>query len=106
MIERGASARAATNRTGERNRGRFPTSAEKVPPGGDPPRSARPAGHHDLFVTPAQLARANRLADLHWRSPTEDPRTRKCPDCRADGTCPRAAWAGSIIARCVRTYRR
>ncbi|MFC0030070.1 hypothetical protein ACFFMM_11105 [Micromonospora chaiyaphumensis] len=94
------------HRRGERNRQRFPTSADKAPSGGEPARSARPDADDELFVTPAQLARANRMAEVHWRSPTEDPRTRKCPDCRADGTCPRAAWADSIIVRCLRTYWR
>lgn len=94
------------DRRGERNRGRFPTPADKAPPGGDPARPARSETGDDLFVTPTQLARANRLAELHWRSPTEDAPTRKCPDCRADGTCPRAAWADSIIVRCLRTYWR
>ncbi|MFG2099884.1 hypothetical protein ACGFJ5_04715 [Micromonospora echinaurantiaca] len=67
---------------------------------------ARPVADDDLFVTPAQLARAKGLVELHWRSPTEDRRTRKYPDCRADGTFPRAAWADSIIVRCLRTYWR
>ncbi|GAA4562778.1 hypothetical protein GCM10023176_05240 [Micromonospora coerulea] len=94
------------DRRGKRNRGRFATAADEAPPGGEPARSARPYADEDLFVTPAQLARANRVVEVHWRSPTEDPRTRKCPDCRADGTCPRAAWADSIIVRCLRTYWR
>ncbi|NYF59357.1 hypothetical protein [Micromonospora purpureochromogenes] len=94
------------DRRGERNRGRFPTPADKAPPGGEPARSARPDPDDDLFVTPAQLARASRVVEVHWRSPTEDPRTRKRPDCRADGTCPRAASADSIIVRCLRTYWR
>ncbi|GAB3839999.1 hypothetical protein GCM10029963_07900 [Micromonospora andamanensis] len=46
------------------------------------------------------------LFEVHWRSPAEDPRTRKCPDCRVNGTCPRADWADSIIVRCLRTYWR
>lgn len=91
---------------GERNRGRFPTPAYKAPPGGEPARSARLDLDAELFVTPAQLARANRLVEVHWRSPTEDPRTRKCPDCRAEGTSPRAAWADSVIVRCLRMYWR
>ncbi|MEU4643990.1 hypothetical protein [Micromonospora sp. NPDC023814] len=57
-------------------------------------------------MTPVPLAQANGLVELHWRSPTEDPHTRKCPDCGADGTCPRAAWADSIIVRCLRKYWR
>ncbi|MET8909528.1 hypothetical protein [Micromonospora sp. NPDC004551] len=94
------------DRRGEWSPGRFPTPADKAPAGGEPARSARPAADDDLFVTAAQLARANRVVEVHWRSPTEDPRTRKCPDCRADGNCPRATWADSIIVRCLRTYWR
>ncbi|MEV4808705.1 hypothetical protein [Micromonospora avicenniae] len=97
--------RYAPDRRGKWNRGRFPTQADKAPPGGEPARSARRDADDDLLAV-AQLARANRLFEVHWRSRTEDPRTRKCPDCRVDGTCPRAAWADSIIVRCLRTYWR
>ncbi|MEV4712833.1 hypothetical protein [Micromonospora sp. NPDC049374] len=93
--------RYESGRRGERNRGRF-----RGPTDGEPARSAQPDADNDLFVTPVQLARANRLFEAHWRSPAEDPRTRKCPDCRADGTCPRADWADTIIVRCLRTYWR
>ncbi|MDW3846323.1 hypothetical protein NMK34_06850 [Micromonospora sp. BRA006-A] len=96
--------RYAPDRLGERNQGRFTTPDGEALPGGEPVEPVRPDADGDFFVTPAQLGRANRLAEQHWRRPTEDPRTRKCPDCRGDGTCPRAAWADSIISRCLRTY--
>ncbi|MGC5053158.1 hypothetical protein ACLQ2S_17085 [Micromonospora sp. DT48] len=85
------------------NRGRFVTPAHATPSDGEPVDVAPP---DDLLATVAQLEQANRLADLHWRSPTEDPRTRRCPQCRADGTCPRATWADAILMRCLRAYLR
>ncbi|MDG4797541.1 hypothetical protein [Micromonospora sp. WMMD1082] len=88
---------------GGRNRGGFVTPAGELPSAGEPVEAPPPDG---LGLTAAQLERANRLADLHWRSPTEDPRTRRCPDCRVDGTCPRAAWADAILMRCLRAYLR
>ncbi|WP_141714732.1 hypothetical protein [Micromonospora mirobrigensis] len=98
--------RYGPDRLGERNRGRFATPAGEPSPGVQPVEPIKRDADDALFVTPAQIARANRLADQHWRRPTEDPRTMKCQDCRADGTCPRAAWADSIITRCLRTYWR
>ncbi|MBX7266929.1 hypothetical protein KIF24_13415 [Micromonospora sp. Llam7] len=91
------------DRFGERNQGRFETQAASAPSGGEPVEAMPPA---ELLATAAQLERANRLADSHWRSPTEDPRSRRCPACRADGTCPRAAWADAILMRCLRSYLR
>ncbi|MEU8215602.1 hypothetical protein AB0C47_07520 [Micromonospora taraxaci] len=96
--------RYAPDRLGERNRGRFTVPDGEALPGGEPAEPVRPEAGGHFPLTPAQLARANRLADQHWRSPTEDPRTRKCEDCLTDGTCPRASWADSIITRCLRTY--
>ncbi|MEU8166950.1 hypothetical protein [Micromonospora sp. NPDC049004] len=96
--------RYAPDRHGERNRGRFATPDGDAPAGGEPVEPVLPDAGGDFFVTPTQLARANGLVDQHWRRPTENPRNPKCQDCRADGTCPRAAWADSIITRCPRTY--
>ncbi|MER5454629.1 hypothetical protein ABT008_07595 [Micromonospora sp. NPDC002389] len=85
---------------GRRNRGRFPTPACAGPPA-EPDR----AGTGD-DITSDQLERANRLTNQHWRRPAEDPRSRKCPDYRANGTCPRAAWAEETLTRFLRTYLR
>ncbi|RFS47159.1 hypothetical protein D0Q02_08435 [Micromonospora craniellae] len=85
---------------GRRNRGRFPAPACAGPPA-EPDRAATGDG-----VTSDQLEQANRLTNQHRRRPAEDPRTRKCPDCRADGTCPRAAWAEATITRFLRTHLR
>ncbi|MFV2101645.1 hypothetical protein [Micromonospora sp. LOL_024] len=91
------------DRTGERNQGTFETQAIPASPAGQPTEATPP---DDLLATAAQLEQANRVADAHWRSPTEDPHTRRCPACRVDGTCPRAAWADAILMRCLRSYLR
>ncbi|MGC5031086.1 hypothetical protein [Micromonospora sp. DT229] len=84
---------------GRRNRGSFPTPKCAGPASAEPDRVQ--SGDE---ITSGQLARANRVVNQHWRRPGEDPRTRKCADCRADGACPRAAWAESTVTRILRTY--
>ncbi|MBL6276086.1 hypothetical protein JMF97_07925 [Micromonospora fiedleri] len=88
-------------RAGRRNRGRFPTPICPGPPGVGSAEPDRVESGEDEFAS-GQLAQANRLFNQHWRRPGEDWRTRKCPGCHPDGSCPRAAWAEATIARILR----
>ena len=91
-------------RAGERNQGRCATPADEAPRGAAPAEPDEVEAEDAFDLTAAELERANRIANVHWRRLAGDARTPSCLDCRDDGTCPQAAWAEGIIERCLRTY--
>ncbi|BCJ62776.1 hypothetical protein Jiend_61980 [Micromonospora endophytica] len=66
----------------------------------------RPAGRRNVGAGRCERGRAGAGNRGRFASAGEESRTAKCPDRRADRTFSRATWAGLVIRRCLRAYRR